>query len=182
MFDKVVSGITSFFGNGKRWIPIVVVILICLGLLSYTNIKMGSMDNMSDGYQSQQIGPQNNYSANQAQPVPEIRRESKPASKENSTNGYAMQPVANPADLLPKDQNSQWAQLNPINNGNIQTPDLLQAGYHIGLDTIGQTLKNANYQLRSDPIIEKRDVGPWNNSTLEADYGRVPLEVGSGSR
>jgi hypothetical protein len=57
-------------------------------------------------------------------------------------------------------------------------PDLLQAGYHIGLDTIGQTLRNANYQYRSDPIIPKVDIGPWNQSTIEADYGRVPLEIG----
>jgi hypothetical protein len=57
-------------------------------------------------------------------------------------------------------------------------PDLLQAGSLIGLDTIGQTLKNANLQLRSDPIIVKQSVGPWNNSTYEPDLGRVPLELG----
>jgi hypothetical protein len=59
-------------------------------------------------------------------------------------------------------------------------PDLLQAGYHIGLDTIGQTLRNANLQLRSDPIIPKQEVGPWNHSTIEPDLGRVPLEIGVG--
>jgi hypothetical protein len=57
-------------------------------------------------------------------------------------------------------------------------PDLLQAGSLIGLDTIGQTLKNANLQLRSDPVIVKQNVGPWNNSTYEPDLGRVPLELG----
>jgi hypothetical protein len=61
-------------------------------------------------------------------------------------------------------------------------PDLLQAGYHIGLDTIGQTLRNPNYQLRSDPIIPKQEVGPWNLSTIEPDIGRVPLEIGVGSK
>jgi hypothetical protein len=60
-------------------------------------------------------------------------------------------------------------------------PDLLQAGSLIGLDTIGQTLKNPNLQLRSDPIIVKQNVGPWNNSTYEADLGRVPLELGCGA-
>ena len=91
--------------------------------------------------------------------------------------------VANPSDLLPKDDNSQWATLNPLHSGSsIMTPDLLTAGYHIGLDTIGQTLRNPNLQLRSDPIIEKMNVGPWNMSTIEADIGRVPLELGSCSR
>ena len=58
-------------------------------------------------------------------------------------------------------------------------PDMLKAGHHIGLDTIGNTLRNANLQLRSDPVISKQDVGPWNQSTMEADLMRVPLEVGS---
>jgi hypothetical protein len=93
-----------------------------------------------------------------------------------------MQPVANPAELLPKDKNSEWASLNPVSSGGIQTPDLLQAGYHIGLETVGQTLKNASYDLRSDPIIEKKDVGPWNQSTITADVARVPLEIGYGQR
>jgi hypothetical protein len=87
--------------------------------------------------------------------------------------------ITNTSDLLPLDQNSQWAALNPVNAGNVAMPDLLQAGYHIGLDTIGQTLRNANLQLRSDPVIQKADVGPWNQSTIEGDYGRVPLEIGN---
>lgn len=92
------------------------------------------------------------------------------------------QEVANPSDLLPKDENSQWAALNPntMTKGDILMPDLLQAGYHIGLDTIGQTLRNPNLQLRSDPIIPKQDIGPWNLSTIEPDIGRVPLEISDG--
>ena len=100
----------------------------------------------------------------------------------NQAGGYSSQPVANPSDLLPQDQNSQWAALNPSSVGQGGMPDLLQAGYHIGLDTIGQTLRNANLQLRSDPIIPRQDVGPWNNSTIEPDLGRVPLEIGVGMR
>jgi hypothetical protein len=92
--------------------------------------------------------------------------------------------VATASELLPSDQNSEWAALNPVsmNSGNIMSGDLLQAGYHIGLDTIGQTMKNANLQLRSDPIIPKIDVGPWNQSTYEPDYARVPLEIGACSK
>jgi hypothetical protein len=65
-----------------------------------------------------------------------------------------------------------------MKQGDIMMPDLLQAGYHIGLDTIGQTLRNANQQLRSDPIIPVQQVGPWNQTTMEPDLGRVPLEIG----
>jgi len=101
----------------------------------------------------------------------------------SSKGGYTTpSSVINPGDLLPQDQNSQWESLNPVSQGNIAMPDLLQAGYHIGLNTIGQTLRNPNYQLRSDPIIPKSDIGPWNQSTIEPDFGRVPLEVGYGGR
>ena len=97
--------------------------------------------------------------------------------------GYAQQPVANPSDLLPADKNSQWSTLNPsMSQNNVIVPDLLEAGYHIGLDTIGQTLRNANLQERSDPVIPKQEISPWNNSTIEPDLGRVPLELGYGCR
>ncbi len=91
--------------------------------------------------------------------------------------------ITNPSDLLPADANSQWASLNPtsMNQNDILAADMLQAGYHVGLDTIGQTMKNANLQLRSDPIIPKQNVGPWNQSTYEADISRQPLEIGSGA-
>jgi len=95
-------------------------------------------------------------------------------------NGYSTQHINHASDLLPTDKNNKWASLNPITNehGGANVPDLLQAGYHIGLDTIGQTMKNANLQLRSDPYIPKTVVGPWNQSTFEPDIMRVPLEVG----
>jgi len=170
MFKEILSGINKFFG--KRWIPIAILILISTLFMYYSSSKLSVLDKMTPGDSTLL----NNY------PSPPSHKQSMPAVAPNSipvAEGYAMQPVANPGDLLPKDQNSQWAALNPIGNGNVALPDLLQAGYHIGLDTIGQTLKNANYQLRSDPIIEKKDIGPWNQSTYEPDFGRVPLEIGS---
>ena len=88
--------------------------------------------------------------------------------------------IQNPAELLPKDSNSQWAQLNPSGKGELANINLLKAGYHIGIDTIGQTLRNANLQIRSEPPNPQMNVGPWNNSTIEPDFMRVPLELGSG--
>jgi hypothetical protein len=88
--------------------------------------------------------------------------------------------IQNPAELLPKDSNSQWAQLNPSGKGELANVNLLKAGYHIGIDTIGQTLRNANLQIRSEPPNPQMNVGPWNNSTIEPDFMRPPLEIGSG--
>jgi len=88
----------------------------------------------------------------------------------------------NPADLLPKDTNSQWAQLNPAGKGDLANINLLKAGYHIGIDTIGQTLRNGNLQIRSEPPNPQVNVGPWNLSTIEPDFMRPPLELGQGSQ
>ena len=172
MFNDIRSGLSKFFG--RKWIPIVVIIAICLILLGYSTSK----SSWSDGYTNQSNpGPGVAPSApSMTNPAPQM------APPSASGSGQFLSTVANPSDLLPSDANSQWGGLNPINGVNIQTPDLLQAGYHIGLDTIGQTLKNANLQLRSDPLIEKRDVGPWNMSTYEPDIGRVPLEIGACSK
>jgi hypothetical protein len=81
---------------------------------------------------------------------------------------------------LPKDSNSQWAQLNPSGKGELANINLLKAGYHIGIDTIGQTLRNANLQIRSEPPNPQLYVGPWNLSTIEPDFLRPPLELGQG--
>ena len=88
----------------------------------------------------------------------------------------------NPGDLLPKDTNSQWAQLNPAGKGDLANINLLKAGYHIGIDTVGQTLRNANQQLRSEPPNPQVNTGPWNLSTIEPDFMRIPLELGQGGQ
>jgi hypothetical protein len=83
-------------------------------------------------------------------------------------------------DLLPKDAaNSKWAQVAPAGQGDVGSQNFLTAGFHIGVDTIGSSLRNANLQIRSEPPNPK---GSWPimNSTIEADTLRKPLEIGAG--
>jgi hypothetical protein len=82
-------------------------------------------------------------------------------------------------DLLPKDAaNTKWAQVNPAGQGDVKDINLLNAGFHIGVDTIGQSLRNANYQLRSEPPNPRQQVSPWMQSTIEYDSGRRAFELG----
>jgi hypothetical protein len=85
----------------------------------------------------------------------------------------------NPQELLPKDTNSEWAKLNPTGTGDLNDVNMLKAGAHIGINTVGQSLRNANQQLRSDPPVPQLNVGPWNNTTIEPDTSRVPFEIGA---
>ena len=163
MFNEMLSGFSKFVTPQRVLIMIIFIVLAML-LLSYSDAKSMNLDGMETG----------NVNVVSSRPTP---------SAIPTASASAHPTSASPSDLLPSDQNSQWAALNPVNmsQGNIVAGDMLQAGYHIGLDTIGQTLKNANLQLRSDPIIPKQNVGPWNQSTFEPDYGRVPLEIGAGA-
>ena len=55
-------------------------------------------------------------------------------------------------ELLPKERSDQFAQLFPEGQGHLSNRrDFLTSGFHIGINTVGQTLRNANTQLRSDP-------------------------------
>ena len=86
--------------------------------------------------------------------------------------------VLSSADLLPRDADSLWAQVAPSGQGSLQDKNFLTAGFHVGINTVGQTLRNANHQLRSDPPNPQVKVSPWNQTTIEADTNRRPLEVG----
>lgn len=90
------------------------------------------------------------------------------------------EPVADPSELLPRDNNSQWSELNPQGSGDLQNVNLLKAGYHVGIDTIGNSLRNANLQVRSEPANPQLNVGPWMNTTIAPDTMRTPLEIGQG--
>jgi hypothetical protein len=84
-------------------------------------------------------------------------------------------------DLLPKDAaNSRWAQMNPSGQGDVGNVNFLTAGYHIGINSVGSSLKNTNLQLRSEPPNPQTVVSPWMQSTIQpSDVGnRRPLEIG----
>ena len=83
-----------------------------------------------------------------------------------------------PSDLLPKDMNSEWSNLNPASN-DLKNLNLLSADQMIGINTVSSSLRNANLQIRSEPIITKKEVGPWAHSTIEPDTYRRSLEIGS---
>ena len=83
-----------------------------------------------------------------------------------------------PEELLPGNENSKWAQANPKGKGELGDQNFLTAGYHIGVNTVGQSLRNANLQLRSEPPNPQVKVSPWLQSTIEPDTNRKPLEIG----
>jgi hypothetical protein len=171
------------------------VVLFVVGALfllflinSYSNNKsMGGSEQMSSRRtQEMYSNAQQSAGVQPSQPLGQNETYASATGMNTSTQGLppscSRQPVADPSELLPKDTNSQWAQLNPTGSGDLQNVNLLRSGYHIGIDTVGNTLRNANLQLRSEPANPQVNVGPWNNTTISPDTMRVPLEIGQGGQ
>jgi hypothetical protein len=78
-------------------------------------------------------------------------------------------------DLLPVDENDSWFQVPNSKFNLMQAVDLELAETKIGTDTVGQSRKNATYDLRAAPPCPKFVVSPWQNSTIEPDYNTKPL-------
>lgn len=87
--------------------------------------------------------------------------------------------ILSPSELLPKDSDSVWAQSVPSGQGSLGDQNFLNAGYHVGMNTVGQTLRNGNRQLRSDPPNPQVKVSPWMQTTIEPDTNRKSMEIGN---
>ena len=87
--------------------------------------------------------------------------------------------IRDPSELLPKDKDSAWAKNVPAGQGELNTQNFLNAGHHLGVNTVGQSLRNANRQLRSEPPNPQVKVSPWLQSTIEPDINRRGLDIGT---
>ena len=90
--------------------------------------------------------------------------------------------ITDPSELLPKDANSQWAKLNPSGGVDFNKVNLLKAGYNIGIDTVGSSMRNANLQTRSEPPNPTAVVSPWMNTSIEPNMLHTTLEIGCGPK
>lgn len=83
-----------------------------------------------------------------------------------------------PEELLPQDNSSTWAQVNPQGQGSLKGKSFLQAGWATGINTVGSSNRNPSLDLRSETPNPQVPVSPWMNSTIEPDTSRRPLEIG----
>ena len=64
-----------------------------------------------------------------------------------------------------------------MGTGSLKGKNFLSAGALIGVNTVGQSMRNANLQLRSEPPNPQVPVSIFNVSTIEPDINRRPLEI-----
>jgi hypothetical protein len=84
-----------------------------------------------------------------------------------------------PSELLPKDAGTVWAEQNPMGPGSLKGKNFLSAGALIGVNTVGQSMRNANLQVRSEPPNPQVAVSIFNQSTISPDISHRPLEIGA---
>lgn len=167
---------------------IIVAAFVLFGLINYYNIKQSDSSVSKERF----FNPQSNTTMQGAQtPISNDNTDLvKPSDPENEvyrTIDFETQKL--PSDCFPRDKltsedllphnsaNSKFAQINPAGQGSVGDQNFLTAGYNIGINTVGSTMKNANLQMRSDPVIQK---GSWPimNSSIDPDLLRRKFEIG----
>jgi hypothetical protein len=80
--------------------------------------------------------------------------------------GHSQQIV--PSDLLPRNVNKDWLKDQRV--AALSMPSLAAPDFRTGRDTIGQSMKNPNLQIRPDPPIGRtEETGPFNRPVIEPD-------------
>jgi hypothetical protein len=132
---------------------------------------------LSGGQHNETTAPANNEHGEATEGFENLSPETMPfPSAKQPANCYPKNQLA-PQELLPNDPNSKWAQVNPQASGDIAGKNFLSAGALIGVNTIGQSNRNANWDIRAAPANPQVEVSPWLQSTIGPDLERRPLDI-----
>jgi hypothetical protein len=174
--------------------PLFVLAALAVAVVSLAYLQPGIFYGRNEGFRSSTLSANAHYSApagGESMPGPAREQEVRSASHAIPTpssgpadfgnaeapSGCYPRDQLTPGELLPKDPNSIWAQQNPMGTGSLKGKNFLSAGALIGINTVGQTLRNANYQLRSEPPNPQVPVTVFNVPTIEPDVNRRSLEI-----
>lgn len=141
-------------------------------ILAESEGKMGT-GSASSGYQGndEDTAPGADLDAAFNRPVPENVNTDVVDLNRNNVKNY------NAKDFLPKELNDQWFDTDFSQAKYKMNDDKLinTEKYVVGVNTVGQSLKNASYDIRGAINVPKMVVSPWNNSTIEPDYNLKSL-------
>lgn len=113
-----------------------------------------------------------------SQETPEEQLKDSEKVMEKQEVALAKEEPIKPEELLPAENEAdEWARANPKGEGSLELKNFTEAAFHIGVDTQGNSLRNANLQIRSEPPNPIKPVSIFNNSTIGPDPFRRPLEI-----
>jgi hypothetical protein len=162
--------------------PKVLVALAVAGLVllyavnTYGSVKGGAdhmMDKLSGALGSQgplaesgPFGADKHSGGGNAQPTESLQSR-RPAGQSTYTES-----TLSASELLPKGEiGASWAAVNPAGMADLKGQNFLQAGYHTNtaLAGVSQTNRNASWDVRSEQPNPQGSVGPFLNTTIEAN-------------
>jgi hypothetical protein len=132
--------------------------------------SLGVSGPLSDGGP---FGSSSHSAGGNAQPSETLQSKKAPL-----TNAYTETHLQS-SELLPKGQlGASWSAVNPASSGDIQGQNFLDAGSHTNtaIAGISQSNKNASWDIRSETPNPRANVGPWLQSTIEANPFKRGLE------
>ena len=171
-----------FSSKMRKWykeIPpfcMVILLAVVVAFLYYDPLDMKLIDSFTSS-QAASVGNQGVAAAE------EMGNEGQMAVKgmdQKPSTCYPQQTLK-PEDLLPADQAKASAEFasSAVTAEGLMNVNMLKAGEHIGVKSVGQSLRNANRQLRSEPPNPQVNVSPWMNTNIGPDLMRRPLETPS---
>ena len=166
-----------------------VLYAVLIGGIIYTLVQNGKLvpntgtvltekfqDEIIDSQDSQNTqNTQNTQIPDESSPSSHEIQSEQPFDSDQPDSEYIQPPSTSKLladELLPRDQYEG-------EEGTIVNTDVLDEQYLDATATIGtmsSTLRNANYDLRCAPPIPRVQVGPWQQTTMEPDPFRKPLE------
>jgi hypothetical protein len=156
---KLLKNLKKFI-KANHLIAILGLFVLIVAISQFSKRKSNVTDNMHSGTSPQKMAPGSSPEGAPGGGEDTYATVQPSAPATDAQVGGMDTPTHN--ELLPN--SAPHAEAGDMNNNN-----LLSAGHHIGIDTVGGSRGNANLQLRADPMIQKVDVGPWGQSTHEQD-------------
>lgn len=101
-------------------------------------------------------------------------------SRHPSSQSTYSESTLSTAELLPKGGlGASWAAVNPAGMGDLKGQNFLDAGYHTNTAIAGvsQTNRNASWDVRSETPNPQVKVGPFVNTTIEANPFKRGLDA-----
>lgn len=169
----------SKFLMKRSTLTVIIFIVIMVGLYFYSNSKTYMMDRMTNSDGSSMAATSSSGGGATTSASASASAVNVPAAPISTPqvipDGYNNKDIANPSDLLPKDMNSEWSKLNPVNTDKIIGSDLLDSAAFMG--QVSQYKGIVNYDIRAWPQIPKQTVSPWLQSEFDADPYNIGLKV-----
>ena len=160
--NKYLKGLKKNF-DGSHLLVILGVVVLLVAMYQYSSMKKTNKDT----YSSSPLSPhvlQEDPPTEGVQPSTGDHRNVYATVADSSRASPPPANSSNPSELFPKGGPNELSSLSPNGEGVLKNKDFLSVRH--GIQTT--TLRNANQQLRADPVTPMTYNGPWNQTTMES--------------